>query len=92
MWDVLYTFTEPLLVRWPFNKLREKALKLTMDHIHYEDENTLLRIQVKLTQKSQPIPLNQHHENSNQKLNHNTSQRNPKGGQRQTKTNLGDSC
>ncbi|KAE8729896.1 Lupeol synthase [Hibiscus syriacus] len=40
LWDSLYTFVEPLLNRWPFNKLREKALKLTMDHIHYEDESS----------------------------------------------------
>ena len=38
LWDSLYTFAEPLLSRWPFNKLREKALQITMDHIHYEDE------------------------------------------------------
>ncbi|XP_074268311.1 beta-amyrin synthase-like [Silene latifolia] len=41
MWDALYIFTEPLLTRWPFNKLvREKALQVTMNHIHYEDENS----------------------------------------------------
>ncbi|XP_015581645.1 lupeol synthase-like isoform X1 [Ricinus communis] len=40
MWDALYMFSEPLFTRWPFNKLRKKALKLTMDHIHYEDENS----------------------------------------------------
>ncbi|KAE8038274.1 hypothetical protein FH972_010800 [Carpinus fangiana] len=39
LWDSLYIFTEPLLTRWPFNKLvREKALQVTMKHIHYEDE------------------------------------------------------
>ncbi|GMJ14287.1 beta-amyrin synthase [Hibiscus trionum] len=40
LWDGLYTFSEPLLNRWPCNKLREKALKVTMDHIHYEDEGS----------------------------------------------------
>ncbi|KAJ9549995.1 hypothetical protein OSB04_022538 [Centaurea solstitialis] len=40
IWDSIYIFTEPLLTRWPFNKLREKALKTTMKHIHYEDENS----------------------------------------------------
>ncbi|KAH9620532.1 hypothetical protein KSS87_008076 [Heliosperma pusillum] len=41
MWDTLYIFTEPLLTRWPFNKLvRERALQVTMNHIHYEDENS----------------------------------------------------
>jgi hypothetical protein len=34
-------FAEPLLTRWPLNKLvREKALKVTMKHIHYEDDNS----------------------------------------------------
>ncbi|KAK7331841.1 hypothetical protein VNO80_28582 [Phaseolus coccineus] len=41
IWDSLYVFTEPLLNRWPLNKLvREKALQVTMNHIHYEDENS----------------------------------------------------
>ncbi|GAU13083.1 hypothetical protein TSUD_173830 [Trifolium subterraneum] len=41
IWDSLYIFTEPFLTRWPFNKLvREKALQVTMKHIHYEDENS----------------------------------------------------
>ncbi|KAF4391221.1 hypothetical protein G4B88_016531 [Cannabis sativa] len=41
LWDSLYIFSEPLLTRWPFNKLiRQKALQVTMNHIHYEDENS----------------------------------------------------
>ncbi|KAF8392761.1 hypothetical protein HHK36_020998 [Tetracentron sinense] len=40
LWDSLYICTEPLLTRWPFSKLREKALQTTMKHIHYEDENS----------------------------------------------------
>ncbi|KAI9087263.1 hypothetical protein K1719_030733 [Acacia pycnantha] len=41
IWDSLYIFTEPLLTRWPFHKLlREKALQVTMKHIHYEDETS----------------------------------------------------
>ncbi|XP_010245746.1 PREDICTED: beta-amyrin synthase-like [Nelumbo nucifera] len=40
LWDSLYFLIEPLLTRWPFNKLREMALKTTMKHIHYEDENS----------------------------------------------------
>ncbi|KAF5178656.1 Lupeol synthase [Thalictrum thalictroides] len=40
IWDSLYIFMEPLATRWPFSKLREKALRLTMKHIHYEDENS----------------------------------------------------
>ncbi|KAK4588776.1 hypothetical protein RGQ29_019685 [Quercus rubra] len=39
LWDSLYILTEPLLTCWPLNKLvREKALHVTMKHIHYEDE------------------------------------------------------
>ncbi|XAR63728.1 Beta-amyrin synthase [Bertholletia excelsa] len=40
LWDSLYMTTEPLLTRWPFNKIREKALKKTMEYVHYEDENS----------------------------------------------------
>ncbi|KAK6911168.1 Squalene cyclase, N-terminal [Dillenia turbinata] len=40
LWDSLYICTEPLLTRWPFSKIREKALEVTMNHIHYEDENS----------------------------------------------------
>ncbi|KAL5574126.1 hypothetical protein UlMin_023723 [Ulmus minor] len=41
MWDTLYICTEPLLTRWPFNKtIRDKALQVTMKHIHYEDDNS----------------------------------------------------
>ncbi|TXG65397.1 hypothetical protein EZV62_006672 [Acer yangbiense] len=41
MWDSLYILTEPLLTHWPFNKLvRDYALRVTMKHIHYEDENS----------------------------------------------------
>ncbi|KAK2632375.1 hypothetical protein EUGRSUZ_L01637 [Eucalyptus grandis] len=40
IWDSLHIFTEPFLNCWPFNKLREKALQVTMKHIHYEDENS----------------------------------------------------
>ncbi|MED6209025.1 hypothetical protein PIB30_050669, partial [Stylosanthes scabra] len=31
---------EPLLMHWPFSKLRQKALNHVMQHIHYEDENS----------------------------------------------------
>ncbi|XP_072093567.1 probable oxidosqualene cyclase isoform X2 [Arachis hypogaea] len=31
---------EPLLMHWPFSKLRQKALNHVMQHIHYEDQNT----------------------------------------------------
>ncbi|KAL4585020.1 hypothetical protein LXL04_009633 [Taraxacum kok-saghyz] len=40
-WDTLHLAVEPILTRWPFKSMiREKALKTTMRHIHYEDENS----------------------------------------------------
>jgi beta-amyrin synthase len=39
-WDSIYILIEPVLTRWPFNKLRNKALQVVMKHIHYEDENS----------------------------------------------------
>ncbi|KAJ4718763.1 Terpene cyclase/mutase family member [Melia azedarach] len=38
LWDTLYNVVEPPFNRWPFKNMREKALELTMNHIHYEDE------------------------------------------------------
>ncbi|KAJ4718761.1 Terpene cyclase/mutase family member [Melia azedarach] len=38
LWDTLYNVVEPLFNRWPLTNMREKALELTMNHIHYEDE------------------------------------------------------
>ncbi|KOM54114.1 hypothetical protein LR48_Vigan10g000600 [Vigna angularis] len=40
LWGSLHNFLEPILMHWPGKKLREKALTSTMEHIHYEDENT----------------------------------------------------
>lgn len=41
LWDTLYLTTEPLLTRWPLNKLvRERALKRTMELIHYEEQES----------------------------------------------------
>ncbi|MFS7973105.1 putative cycloartenol synthase [Helianthus anomalus] len=40
LWATLDKFVEPVLMRWPGKKLREKALRTAMEHIHYEDENT----------------------------------------------------
>ncbi|RDX88159.1 Beta-amyrin synthase, partial [Mucuna pruriens] len=41
IWDSWSVFAEPFLTRWPLNKLvREKALQVTMKHIHFEDENS----------------------------------------------------
>ncbi|GMJ07130.1 camelliol C synthase 1 [Hibiscus trionum] len=39
-WGALYHVAEPLLTRWPFSMLREKALKVAIQHVHYEDENS----------------------------------------------------
>ena len=38
LWDALHNQVEPVLNRWPLNKLREKSLQAAMTHIHYEDE------------------------------------------------------
>ncbi|KAF5469380.1 hypothetical protein F2P56_013460 [Juglans regia] len=40
LWNSLHKVVEPLLMQWPFSKLRQKALETVMQHIHYEDENT----------------------------------------------------
>ncbi|KAM3196998.1 hypothetical protein ACQJBY_072592 [Aegilops geniculata] len=40
IWTCLTKFVEPVLNCWPVNKLRDKALKNLMKHIHYEDEST----------------------------------------------------
>ncbi|CAI9779853.1 unnamed protein product [Fraxinus pennsylvanica] len=40
LWGFLHHFAEPVLTRWPFSKLREKALKVAMEHVHYEDMNS----------------------------------------------------
>uniref|UniRef100_A0A803MCV3 Terpene cyclase/mutase family member n=1 Tax=Chenopodium quinoa TaxID=63459 RepID=A0A803MCV3_CHEQI len=40
LWASLHKVVEPILMRWPGKKLREKALSTVMEHIHYEDENT----------------------------------------------------
>ncbi|KAK3021174.1 hypothetical protein RJ639_045552, partial [Escallonia herrerae] len=36
----LHKIVEPLLMVWPFSKLRKKALSTAMQHIEYEDEST----------------------------------------------------
>lgn len=38
--DFLQYFGEPLLTRWPFRKLREKAIDVAREHVHYEDESS----------------------------------------------------
>ncbi|XP_052179349.1 beta-amyrin synthase 1-like isoform X2 [Diospyros lotus] len=40
LWDGFYHIVEPMLKRWPFSKLRHKALQNAIKHIHYEDENS----------------------------------------------------
>ncbi|KAL3533223.1 hypothetical protein ACH5RR_006744 [Cinchona calisaya] len=40
LWASLHKFWEPIFMHWPGKKLREKAVRLAMEHIHYEDENT----------------------------------------------------
>ncbi|KAL5704253.1 hypothetical protein ACHQM5_022703 [Ranunculus cassubicifolius] len=40
LWTSIHYGVEPILTRWPANKLRQKALDTILQHIHYEDENT----------------------------------------------------
>ncbi|KFK33925.1 hypothetical protein AALP_AA5G078800 [Arabis alpina] len=40
MWSCLKKVGEPLLERWPFSKLRDRALQTVMQHIHYEDQTS----------------------------------------------------
>ena len=40
LWASLHKVVEPVLMHWPGKKLREKALRTAIEHIHYEDENT----------------------------------------------------
>ncbi|KVI11869.1 Prenyltransferase/squalene oxidase [Cynara cardunculus var. scolymus] len=32
-WGILHNVVEPILTRWPFSKLREKAMKVAMEHV-----------------------------------------------------------
>ena len=38
LWGFLHHLAEPLLKRWPLSLLRNKALRVAMDHVHYEDQ------------------------------------------------------
>ncbi|XP_058188427.1 cycloartenol Synthase-like [Rhododendron vialii] len=40
LWASLDKVVEPVLLHWPAKRLREKAVRMVMEHIHYEDENT----------------------------------------------------
>ncbi|KAF8673504.1 hypothetical protein HU200_048665 [Digitaria exilis] len=39
-WTCVNEVVEPVLSCWPVNKLRDRALRNIMKHIHYEDEST----------------------------------------------------
>ncbi|KAK2662714.1 hypothetical protein Ddye_001288 [Dipteronia dyeriana] len=40
LWASIDKVVEPMLMHWPGKKLREKAIRTAIEHIHYEDENT----------------------------------------------------
>ncbi|KAI4380230.1 hypothetical protein MLD38_006445 [Melastoma candidum] len=40
LWGFLHHVAEPVLNHWPFSMLREKALKMAINHVHYEDKNS----------------------------------------------------
>ncbi|KAK2977844.1 hypothetical protein RJ640_012090 [Escallonia rubra] len=40
LWGFLHNVAEPILTRWPFSTLREKALKVAIQHVHYEDKSS----------------------------------------------------
>ncbi|KAI3811502.1 hypothetical protein L1987_21226 [Smallanthus sonchifolius] len=40
VWGVLHNVAEPILTRWPFSNLREKAIKVAMEHVNYEDQSS----------------------------------------------------
>ncbi|XP_028785794.1 lupeol synthase [Neltuma alba] len=40
LWGLLHHVAEPILTRWPFSKLREKAIETAINHVRYEDENS----------------------------------------------------
>ncbi|KAG6771504.1 hypothetical protein POTOM_022872 [Populus tomentosa] len=40
VWACIHNAVEPLLTRWPFSKLRQRALDSVMQRFHYEDETT----------------------------------------------------
>ncbi|KAF5445644.1 hypothetical protein F2P56_034683 [Juglans regia] len=39
-WEFLQHVAEPLLKRWPFSWLRERAIKAAIGHVRYEDETS----------------------------------------------------
>ncbi|XP_047309248.1 dammarenediol II synthase-like isoform X2 [Impatiens glandulifera] len=40
LWDGLHYLSEPVMSRWPFNKIRERALKKTIKYLRYAAEST----------------------------------------------------
>lgn len=40
VWACIHKAVEPLLTRWPFSKLRQRALDSVMQRVHYEDETS----------------------------------------------------
>ncbi|KAL7133796.1 hypothetical protein ABFS83_12G164400 [Erythranthe nasuta] len=40
LWKCLDKFAEPLLMQWPFSKLRNRALTTVMKHMEYDDVNS----------------------------------------------------
>lgn len=40
VWATLHNVVEPILTRRPFSTLREKAQKVAMEHVHYEDKSS----------------------------------------------------
>jgi hypothetical protein len=39
LWGFLHHVAEPVMTHWPFSMLRENALKTTIGHVHYDDDN-----------------------------------------------------
>ncbi|KAL6629498.1 hypothetical protein ACP70R_029263 [Stipagrostis hirtigluma subsp. patula] len=54
IWASLYKCVEPVLRSWPVKKLRERAMRNLMEHIHYEDESTQY---ICLTAANKPLNL-----------------------------------
>ncbi|KAI4352998.1 hypothetical protein L6164_007197 [Bauhinia variegata] len=40
LWAFLHHVAEPILNHWPFSILRERAVKVAINHVRYEDENS----------------------------------------------------
>ncbi|XP_057464119.1 dammarenediol II synthase-like [Actinidia eriantha] len=40
LWDSLHYLSEPIMTRWPFNKIRERAIRKTVKYMRYGSEET----------------------------------------------------